>query len=489
MRRDSTGFADEGAGSGFAEVVAGLLLAGWLCFGATHVHAQEPFEGLSPFGARYDALRFLFERRGLQLGTVKEFTASKPSEWNRWIVVVLGDPAPLNVLPSGVGPFLSAGGMLLVATDGDTGRTTGNLGLWTRPGPIEVPAGRFAYQLPDGPLLPSCPLVTRFESNDPLFTGVSALVMNRPGFLLGDRDKEFAVAHLPPDARTEDGVVVGPRPIVARLWLDAGRLVLIADHSLFLNEMIREPDDGNLRFADNCIGWLQGDRAPESLQVLFFEDGDVAEGSWTDPRFETGDWPTPSLTELLDEFLLGLEEEHRETNLFNNLLLDSQRRLSLNVLRFLVPIIPTALLALLLVRWLFGARPRSAATGQPVEPDDGPLPLLHQRRQEITETNAYADPARLLARRFFANTLDCENWEHRMPPVEVEGNVWNRWHVRWQLRRLWKRARGLGRWRTGRRRFFALGAEVDRLTSLVRAGVIRRTPSAPAESDADPEPS
>ena len=89
-----------------------------------------------------------------------------------------------------------------------------------------------------------------------------------------------------PEGTDRDGVrFAQPPAIVAAVELGRGRVVVVADDSVFANEMLLELD--NVRFARNTIKWLVRDRSVAMLSVLFL--GDVPEGAGLiDRRFEAG---------------------------------------------------------------------------------------------------------------------------------------------------------------------------------------------------------
>src|SRR5262249_243692 len=54
-----------------------------------------------------------------------------------------------------------------------------------------------------------------------------------------------------------------------------GRVLVLADHSLFINEMMFPEDNGNVEFTSNCLEYLRGDPTDPRFRVLFIEDGAV----------------------------------------------------------------------------------------------------------------------------------------------------------------------------------------------------------------------
>ena len=58
---------------------------------------------------------------------------------------------------------------------------------------------------------------------------------------------------------------------------DEQPILLIPDHSVFINSMMLQTDNGNSRFAQNAVRWLTNDGTRR--RVLFLADGEVI------PRF------------------------------------------------------------------------------------------------------------------------------------------------------------------------------------------------------------
>ena len=88
-----------------------------------------------------------------------------------------------------------------------------------------------------------------------------------------------------------------------------GRVLVLADHSIFINEMMLPSDNGNVEFTYNCLEWLRGDPKDGRNQVLFVEDGTI------NSRFEV------PLKEVPDELLLNYLRNHP----------DEAARLALNI--------------------------------------------------------------------------------------------------------------------------------------------------------------
>src|SRR5262249_36933333 len=143
------------------------------------------------------------------------------------------------------------------------------------------------------------------------------VVANLPSslqFFAGFRRSRLAeLAALPPACG--DGVfnqLYGP-PFAIGGPLGDGRLLGIADHSLFINNMILQPDTGNIDFAYRCAEWLlQRPDGGRRGQILYVEDGQVR----TDFEIPLKSLPPPplpspeALLPLVNETLIGLEKEN-----------------------------------------------------------------------------------------------------------------------------------------------------------------------------------
>jgi hypothetical protein len=92
-------------------------------------------------------------------------------------------------------------------------------------------------------------------------------------------------------------------PVVqAAAYAEGGKILLIADHSIFINWMLlpREPND-NLAFAINCVDWLmQADTGTTRTHVLFMEDGRIWSPADYDLMLRSLPSPTP---ENIGQFL------------------------------------------------------------------------------------------------------------------------------------------------------------------------------------------
>lgn len=433
--------------------------------------AQERPDEVSRFGARHDAFRLLFADKGLALGSVSEFESSPPDQWRDWIVVVLGDVGAWSRFGISEHRLLSAGGRILIATD-QSCRIDLAERLDLRAGWMETPPDA-AYQGRDAcPILslnPSARLLPMFGS---LVEGVEAIVLNRSGWIVGKPARWFELAWLPQGTRM-DGTIVDPPPAAVAAWLQGnGRALVIADQSLFMNEMILELD--NLVFARNVVDWLSHSREPARTKVLFLDHGQ-APTEWVEKAFLTGNFAEPptldDLLTLANAMAVGLEDE----NAFNDMIVREQNRLSPIPFRQVILLAGTSALLLMLAWSLHSSRsprePRIPLTR------NNPAPPLDQRRQAVTELDDFADPARRLAEEFFLRatmpgTFSREDWRLEHPTIEFLGDSWLRWRVQRRIQRLWLLAMGENRRPIRRHRFIEIRDQVAALEEMRQKGTI-----------------
>src|SRR5262249_3080122 len=59
---------------------------------------------------------------------------------------------------------------------------------------------------------------------------------------------------------------------VGGTW-DAGRVLFLADHSIFINNMMLQADTGNVGFTYNCLDWLSAGGDERRNRVLLYDGG------------------------------------------------------------------------------------------------------------------------------------------------------------------------------------------------------------------------
>jgi hypothetical protein len=474
-----------------------LLLAGCVSFllaGSGPVRGQRPHE--PPFGQGTFLFRNLLHYN-LKLTPVKDpHDLGDPS---RTILIVLGETEVLGGLPFKLKDFLEQGGAALVATDRktlpkDTPEGTNAAGnQLDRELGVGV-TGDAAVQVDNVPRytyrggLAECPLVQPDPDAVPaLFPTIPRLAVatNKPSYLNMKLKRMEAhglslIASLPPGCRPSEfadwdlrGVPWPPLPFAAAGKVGRkGRLVVLADHSIFIDSMLYPKDTANAAFAESCVAWLtEGGRQPCD-RVLFYEEGILRTRFDVLPvRNEPINLPPPEkLVPLLDRFLADAER----TDTFDS------------ILRDLVPLqvwLTVGLVVLTLGLGFYGFCRLSAARHRP---EGGALLLAtaltqnaaagattEQRHRAMLAGGNLWEASRPLCRACFAGQPGGDR-----PEVAVSaGNWWQRRALRRRVLRLWELAHGKPV-RVSAAEFARLPGQIEEVKAALAAGTIHiRTPN------------
>jgi hypothetical protein len=284
-----------------AVLTAGLLLL--IAVPAAPAQPKPPFvafrEGTEVFR------RILFERGFHPLESFNELD-------EHTILIVFGDGRQLT---GGVRSFVDRGGALFLATDKALPRA-GEDALTETAG-VRVTGRSVICKDADSCYhgLDYCPFLLPIRGENPdLFrnltpqgASVSTVASNAPSYLeraARSTGKPFllGLASLPDNCSLE-GVpnqFQSPPLFAVGGNKGKGRVLVLADHSIFINEMMLPPDNGNVEFTYNCLEWLRGDAKEGRTKVLFVEDGKV------NPRFNV------PLKEMPDELVKRLLEYLRQ---------------------------------------------------------------------------------------------------------------------------------------------------------------------------------
>ena len=206
-----------------------------------------------------DAWVTLVQLRGASFVGLEALDASERRSHARLLLVLFG-PMPKDnpeLVRKIVAHVQAQQGSLLLASD----RSSMNLVL--KHLMVELKSGNYAAANPRSQLhgYADCPLVVPERPFRDLFAGVPRLAFNRPAwFVPPTPPTEWAILAALPEA-TRSGAVA--RPCI--LAHDDPKVVLMSDHSPFINLMIME--EANRRFANNLLDWYQ------PRQVLFLYDG------------------------------------------------------------------------------------------------------------------------------------------------------------------------------------------------------------------------
>lgn len=413
------------------------LMLGIALLSAPPLASQEPGPA-DRFGSRYDAFQLLWADRGVELGTLEEMRQSERPD--RWVIVSLGADLNWPSLGIDLGRFVGLGGSLLCASDGDSTFLFGPRGrLRIFASPIQV-IDRAETLHGD----PDLPKVTPADRQHPVFAGVQRLAFQNPGVIVGPDVADRALATLP---RMINIRFTNRVAIAGGTW-EQGRFLLVADQSVFSNRMIREWD--NARFADNVVDYLLADRNPKNVKLLLITDR-REQSELVDERFVSGDWgKTPSMRELLNELLGGLQQE----DAFNEILRTGQAGISDKgpwTARRVVLIV-LASIALASIVWsILSARrddpplKEALARSDPWTPTSptgtasGIVPadrIVEFRQRELNQLDNYAVPLAEMARDFLNRNFGSGGWQEGIESPRLRGGAWRRWSAGRQLRKL-----------------------------------------------------
>ena len=187
------------------------------------------------------------------------------------ILIILGDTSRL---PGGLRQFLEGGGAALIASDQPMGHTARNALLDVAG--VKINESFWNEDLQDKAKLyhelPFCPWMI---SDDSRF-------MRQP--LTANSGQRLNVATNMPSTLTRDKRVAGipsfaTLPERALLFgvvgdVGQGRIIVLADHSIFIDEMMRPTDNDNVEFTANCLTYLRGSEGKRK-NVLFLDNGKI----------------------------------------------------------------------------------------------------------------------------------------------------------------------------------------------------------------------
>lgn len=213
------------------------------------------------------------------------------------ILVLLGE---VNRIPINLDWFVRNGGAVLLASDheilnNDIANLTGHylMGhrVYTAPprAPKETRVPKDFLYLRGGEIVPQCVIVDpTLEGGPDLFWNAPLgkrkaklrVVTNRAGFVgrldFNNRPGVHVLAEFPIGCWNSLSQGFLQRWDNKRFAVSAeagkGRLLLLSDHSVFINEMVLQEDNNNLDFTYQVITWLKDGKRKK---VLFVEDGTI----------------------------------------------------------------------------------------------------------------------------------------------------------------------------------------------------------------------
>jgi hypothetical protein len=451
--------------SSFATWHIALLAVSGLFAMAGSIHAQ----GVSPFDRGTQAFRTILHRLGMKpVADVETALAEPPST----LIMILGDTTVFDdqFVNGGLRQFVADGGAVLVASDQTSSIVLFNElsvlidGQKVR-GPDNAPDMVYRRDHLECPLAqPSTRPDVR--SNLHLLGALRKVATNRPSFLRQPLEGENrygphrVFTELPPGC-----TIITPRFrnefVNKRLMLglagsiERGRYAVLADHSIFLNSLLLQPDNDNIAFTVKLTNWLTEDG--KRTRVLFADDGAVRTDF--DLNLDYLDPPLPHpdvLGPAADRLMMGLESH----DFFNRVIRQSAPVYRL--LRYLLFGVSLLTGAYLMYRITAGRyRPEPGAVRLPDRLADAPL--------EADAGLGLAESGRELARAALARWYD-EPRPARPAVIAADGRTQRTWARR--VRNLFDVADGRGAV-SSRADLKRLAAELAEFEDAVCDGTIR----------------
>jgi hypothetical protein len=433
----------------------------------------------APWGHGTHALRMILHDLKFQPLRSLDEAVLEPE---RTILVVLGETWPLDqVPPAGVRGFVERGGAVLIATDRT--RRPSPVEPWeetfavaVREAPVTVVAGFQANAYRGHPDMRECPLLRAGDNaGSPLFRDIRlGVATNRPGSLDVRRSPVGAtlkvLARYPRECMSSDAPrlsiqIEGQPPALPPIFAaggdwGAGRVLVLADHSVFINDMMLQTDNDNIPFAYNCLEWLSADRR---RRVFFCEEGEV------NTKFDVpvAEPPLPPPGPWLNELIQGIEQE----NLFNQTIL--RRFPPGQIFRVLLLALTGLLLLYGLARLMksrYRVEPAAAPLAQAVNRQLALQAVLHQRHQDMLRADNLWEAARTLARQCFEPGAAPNG--NGAPRVRVQGGWWERRRLSGQVNRLWRLAFGARPERVTATEFVDLVREMEAVKAALAKGTV-----------------
>jgi len=320
-------------------------------------------------------------------------------------------------------------------------------------------------------MLVDCPIIRMpprpaLGADDDIFGGLE-IATNKPSYISRYTDQLWRLAEFPPGLVGEDGKETRiSLPFAVSGEIGSGQFIVIADHSVFINEMLAAGDNQNLQLAIRLIRWAT--QGGKRSQVLFVEEASI----WQHfpDTIEQFDFPFPPpevLVQIANHAIAGLEQE----DFFNRLLLEIVPHRQ--IMRVLA-LVGTVLLALFglycLLRSKYRADPKVPRLPERLTVMTGDATAGERRRQALLRGGNLAETARELARQTFRQL----NPDSSATPagVRVHGPWWQRVSWRWRVSRLSQLAEGRGYPAVSPRRLLKIARELSWLRTAAQTGAI-----------------
>jgi hypothetical protein len=423
------------------------------------------------------------------------------------ILIVFGDLDRITDVPGGLANFVKAGGAVLLASDRPLSDGNASAQLLAIAG---VRIGEetvflnphFRFRTPYKGL-PYCPILEPVAGTSPaLFSGDAkegspalSVATNVPTHLVHVRRLRGVndLARLPagcqydPTAKELQQGFWG-RPLTDPTFLvggdvgDGGRVLVAADHSVFINEMMLPDDTNNVEFSINCIRYLRD--GEQRSRVLLIDEGGIQ--TKFDVPLKSAQIPFDEMVDLLFEKrnhiikagadgLVRLERN----NAFNNAAGRLLARLDNPPGRLFAIVATLATIALLIFGMIrlgilgrFSHDSRVAPLALAVGRTQPAAPLVQQRNYALLRLGRMNEPAGQLARRWLLSQGIAPPDESSSGeiPATVKGGWWAGRGLRRKLNRVWLLAAGRSRETTSPAQLWQLQRELEALAASRQRG-------------------
>jgi hypothetical protein len=301
---------------------------------------------------------------------------------------------------------------------------------------------------------------------------ISHVATNRPGYLVNEDSELQDLATFPRGCVPERIM-----PFLRRRYRDRllpcaaggdfgqGRILILSDHSIFINAMMWQSDIENFDFAYNCVNWLT--RGGTRKEVLFLEEGEIQQ-TFEIPLKEPPLPPLKAIVQAVDKGLGELETD----NVFNRAIHNAVTELTSPQDRWLqvVVVLSTTFLGMVALARISQARHRPDRAAPLPAPAPARLPppnLRDQRHQSMEQDGNYWEAARALARRGIESALGASAQSTpSLASLGLQGGWWRNWRQRRRLDRLWQLAYGTEPVWVSSRQLARLSEEIEKMKAV-----------------------
>lgn len=451
-----------------ASIVVTCLAAGLM---ATLAAGQAPSAASPQPWERADAFQFLLLLERVDF--VASFADLRDDPQHSFLVVLGGDLSPAGIDAAGLARYLHEGGAALMATDQQTSddfRTVFRVEITGEHLRASRPGREYRGK-------PECPFVT--GTDHPLFAGLHRIATNVPSrltdagagvlaplaFLKEVQDPGARFRRQIPFAELVQAPDAGDEPM--------GCALLLADHSLFINDMMLQSDNDNLEFGLRCVRWLS--QSGQRGKVLFVAPGRAP---------PVPPVPVPPVA-VLNELIAGMERE----DLFNKVLLSNidQRRLwGVGGLVLAMVLLGLGVMRAMQAKYRVDpATPLFAKTLAKMRPG---ATLVKQRHQAMLESGGLWELARERALQACAD-LGCapageapQPEAPSEPRLTVGGGWWQRQLLRRRATRLWHLARSVSPEPITARSYSRILEDVETIQAAAAEGILHFGPPGDASA-------